>query len=184
MTLVTGAVGASLTPGPNAGVRASDRSSRQLDAPDIRDHLGLAAAAAALVAGLAYVAISAYWALGGTWLLATVSSSLVTADQSTVVVMAVWAAVVLKGVGALLPFYLRRPKPPSKWHGRLTLLAWSEGAALTLLRVRLHLGGSTGTSWRHPSGKEPPTGAPWSGTRTSGIRGSSSGASSWSSPSH
>ena len=42
------------------------------------------------------------------------------------------AAVVLKGVGALLPFYLRRPAPPSKWHGRLRLLAWAESAVLTL----------------------------------------------------
>ena len=132
MILVNGAVGTSLTPGSNAAARASDRSPRELDAPDIRHQLGLAAAAAALVAGLAYVAISAYWALGGTWLLATVSSSLVTADQSTTVVMAVWAAVVLKGIGALLPFYLRRPAPPSKWHGRLRLLAWAEGAVLTL----------------------------------------------------
>ena len=66
MILVNGAVGTSLTPGSNAAARASDRSSRELDAPDIRHQLGLAAAPAALVAGLAYVAISAYWALGGT----------------------------------------------------------------------------------------------------------------------
>jgi Protein of unknown function (DUF3995) len=121
-----------LTPGSNTAARVSDRSSRELDAPDIRHQLGLAAAEAALVAGLAYVGISAYWALGGTWLLATVSSSLVTADQSTTVVMAVWAAVVLKGIGALLPFYLCCPAPPSKRHGRLRLLVWAEGAVLTL----------------------------------------------------
>ena len=132
MILVNGAVGTSWTPGPNAAARASDRSSRELDAPDIRHQLGRAAAAAALVAGLVYVAISAYWALGGTWLLATVSSSLVAANRSTTVVMAVWAAVVLKGLCALLPFYLRRPAPPSKWHGRLRVLAWAEGAVLTL----------------------------------------------------
>ena len=132
MILVDGAARTSLTPGSNAAASATDRSSRELNAPDIRHQLGLAAAAAALVAGLAYVAISAYWALGGTWLLATVSSSLITTDQSTTAVIAVWAAVVLKGVGALLPFYLRRPAPPSKWHGRLRLLAWAEGAVLTL----------------------------------------------------
>ncbi len=132
MILVDGAARTSLTPGSNAAASATDRSSRELNAPDIRHQLGLAAAAAALVAGLAYVAISAYWALGGTWLLATVSSSLITTDQSTTAVMAVWAAVVLKGVGALLPFYLRRPAPPSKWHGRLRSLAWAEGAVLTL----------------------------------------------------
>jgi hypothetical protein len=132
MVLVNGGVGISLTPGSNAAEGASDRSSRELDAPEIRDQLGLAAAAAALVVGLAYVAFSAYWALGGTWLLATVGSSLVTADQSATVVMAVWAAVVLKSIGALLPFYLRHSAPPSKWHGRLRLLAWAEGAVLTL----------------------------------------------------
>ena len=121
-----------MTPGSNAAARASDSSSRELDAPDIRHQLGLASAGAALVTGLAYVAISAYWALGGAWLLATVSSSLVAADHSTTVVTAVWAAVVLKGVGALLPFYLRRPAPPPTWHGRLRLLAWAEGAVLTL----------------------------------------------------
>jgi len=132
MILVNGAVRTSLTPGSNAAATTSDSSSRELDAPDIRHQLGLAAATAALVAGVAYVAISAYWALGGTWLLATVSSSLVTADQSTTVVMAVWAAVVIKGMGALLPFYLRRSAPHSKWHGRLRLLAWAEGAVLSL----------------------------------------------------
>ena len=42
------------------------------------------------------------------------------------------ATVVLKGTGALLPFDLCRPAPPSKWHGRLRLLAWAEGAVLTL----------------------------------------------------
>ena len=38
----------------------------------------------------------------------------------------------LKGVGALLPFYLRRAAAPSKWHGRLRVLAWAEGAGPTL----------------------------------------------------
>ena len=89
-------------------------------------------AAVALVVGLAYAAISAYWAFGGTWLLTTVSSSLVTAHQSATVMMAVWAAVVLKAVGALLPFYVCLPAPPSNRHGRLRLLAWTEGAVLTL----------------------------------------------------
>ena len=183
MILVNGAVGTSLTPGSNTAARASDRSPRELDAPDIRHQLGLAVAAAALVAGLAYVAISAYWALGGTWLLATVSSSLVTADHRTTVVMAVWAAVVLKGIGALLPFYLRRPAPPSKWHGRLRLLAWAEGAVLTLYGFVF----TSAVYWYKPASSirgGPPTGALWSGTPTSGIRGSSSGASSWSSPLH
>jgi Protein of unknown function (DUF3995) len=119
-------------PDPKAATRALDGSSQEQGAPDIRHQLGLSAAAAALVVGLAYVVISAYWALGGTWLLATVSSSLVAAHQSATVVMAVWAAVVLKAAGALLPFYVRRPAPPSKWHSRLRLLTWAEAGALTL----------------------------------------------------
>jgi hypothetical protein len=127
------------TPAPNA--TALDSSSRERAAPDIRHQRGLLAAAAALVVGLAYTAISAYWALGGTWLLATVSSSLVTAHQSATVVMAVWAAVVLKAVGALLPLYVCLPAPPSKRHGRLRLLAWSEGAVLTLYGFAFTLAG-------------------------------------------
>jgi hypothetical protein len=121
-----------MAPAPKAAARALDRSPRLHGAPDIRRQLGLLVAAAALVVGLAYVAISAYWALGGTWLLATVSSSLVTAHRSATVAMAVWTAVVLKTVGALLPLYVCRPVPPSKWHGRLRLLAWAEGAVLTI----------------------------------------------------
>jgi hypothetical protein len=122
-------------PDPKAATRALDGSSQEQGAPDIRHQLGLSAAAAALVVGLAYVVISAYWALGGTWLLATVSSSLVAAHQSATVVMAVWAAVLLKAAGALLPLYVRRPAPPSKWHSRLRLVTWVEGAVLTLYGI-------------------------------------------------
>ena len=89
----------------------TDSSSREQAAPDIRYQFGLPAAAAASVVGLAYAAISAYWALGGTWLLATVSSSLVTAHQSATAVMAVWAAVVLKAVGASAPLVRLPPRP-------------------------------------------------------------------------
>jgi Protein of unknown function (DUF3995) len=126
------AVRARSAPDPKAITRALNGSSHERAAPDIRYQLGLSAATAALVVGLAYVAISAYWALGGTWLLATVSSSLASAHQGATVVMAVYAAVVLKAAGALLPFYVRRPAPPSKWHRRLRLLTWTEGAVLTL----------------------------------------------------
>jgi hypothetical protein len=138
---VSGAVRAPAAPDPKAATRALDSSSQEQAAPDIRHRLGLLAATAALVAGLAYVAISAYWALGGRWLLATVSSSLATAHQSTTVVMAVWAAVFLKAVGAVLPLYVRLAVPPSKWHGRLRLLAWAEGAVLTLYGFAFTLAG-------------------------------------------
>ena len=63
MILVNGAVRTPIHR-PNAAARASDCSSRELDDLDIRHQFALAAAV--LVAGLAYVAIGAYWALGGT----------------------------------------------------------------------------------------------------------------------
>ena len=128
-------------PAPKATARALHSSSLEQAAPDIRHQLGLPAAAAALVVGLAYAAISAYWALGGTWLLATVSSSLVTAHRSATAVMAVWAAVVLKAVAALLPLHVCLPAPPSKRHGRLRLLAWAEAAVLTLYGFAFTLAG-------------------------------------------
>jgi hypothetical protein len=42
----------------------------------MRERRGSAAAVAALMLGLGYPAISVYWGLGGTWLLATVGASL------------------------------------------------------------------------------------------------------------
>ena len=153
MILVNGAVGTSLTPGSNAAARASDRSSRELGAPDIRHRLGLAAAAAALVAGLAYVAISAYWALGGTWLLATVSSSLVTADQSTTVSdgrVGRGRPQRYRCTTSLLP-------PPTRTALEMArptqVVGVGRRRGTDPLRIRLHLGGSTGTSRRHPSVK-------------------------------
>ena len=130
-----------IVPAPKATARARHSSSLAQAAPDIRHQLGLPAAAAALVVGLAYAAISAYWALGGTWLLATVSSSLVTAHQSATAVMAVWAAVVLKAVAALLPLSVCLSAPPSKRHGRLRLLAWAQAAVLTLYGLVFTLAG-------------------------------------------
>jgi Protein of unknown function (DUF3995) len=129
-----------LLPAPKAATRALHSSSPQQAAPDIR-HLGLLAAAAALAVGLAYTAISAYWAFGGTWLLDTVSSSLVTAHPSVTAVMAVWAAVVLKAVAALLPLHVCLTPPPSKRHDRLRLLAWAEAAVLTLYGFAFTLAG-------------------------------------------
>ena len=54
---------------------------------------------------MAYAAISAYWGLGGTWLLDTVGGSLETAGRSGTagLLAAVWAAAVLKVVGAMIP---------------------------------------------------------------------------------
>ena len=65
---------------------------------------GLRLAQAACAVGLAYSAVSVYWAAGGAWLLSTVGDALGQqgrADDLGIIV-AVWAAV-LKFIGAILP---------------------------------------------------------------------------------
>jgi len=93
---------------------------------------GLRAAWAACACGLAYVAISLYWALGGSWLLATVGASLA-GTSSAAVKFAVWAAVALKAIAAFLPLVaigaLRRP--PRGWERWLRRLTWIEALILT-----------------------------------------------------
>jgi hypothetical protein len=81
-----------------------------------------------LATALAYAAISAYWAFGGTWLLATVGASLATNHQSVTLTLAVWAAVLLKVVGALVPALACLP--PGRPGFRVC--AWAEGAVITL----------------------------------------------------
>src|SRR6266567_6925477 len=62
-------------------------------------------AQAACVAGLAYAAISVYWALGGTWLLDTVAGTLEQQGRAgnPGIILAAWAAAVLKIIGAIVP---------------------------------------------------------------------------------
>lgn len=102
-----------------------------------RDASGLRLAQAACVAGLAYAAISFYWAVGGTWLLDTVGATL--AQQGRAgnpgVVLAVWAAVVLKIIGAILPLAAAGAAPAlaaPAWRRRVRVLAWLEAAILTI----------------------------------------------------
>ena len=66
---------------------------------------GTLAAVGALVIGLAYAAISAYWALGGTWLLDTVGIALSKPGQAgrTAALLTAWAAAVVKAIAAALP---------------------------------------------------------------------------------
>jgi uncharacterized protein DUF3995 len=87
---------------------------------------------AALAVGLAYATISASWGLGVTWLLSTVSASLATAHRDAAAMVAMWAAVVLRAAAALLPLLACRPTTHSKWHRRFRVVAWAEGAALTV----------------------------------------------------
>jgi hypothetical protein len=93
---------------------------------------GLSAASAACACGLVYVAISLYWALGGSWLLATVGTSLA-GTSSAAVKFAVWAAVALKAIAAFLPLAaIGAPRsPPRGWEQWLRRVTWIEALILT-----------------------------------------------------
>jgi Protein of unknown function (DUF3995) len=93
---------------------------------------GLGAAWAACACGLAYVAISLYWALGGGWLLATVGVSLA-GTSGAAVRFAVWAAVALKAIAAFLPLVAigARRQPLRAWERWLRRLTWIEALILT-----------------------------------------------------
>jgi len=96
------------------------------------------AALAALGVGLAYAAISMYWALDGTWLLNTVGISLSRPGQAghAIALAAALGAAVLKAVAAVLPVLavLRagvRPDGQDRGLNRLIrVLAWIEAAIL------------------------------------------------------
>jgi Protein of unknown function (DUF3995) len=98
---------------------------------------GLRLAQAACVAGLAYAAISVYWAVGGTWLLDTVGGTL---DQQAHagnlgIILAVWAAAVLKIIGAIVPLAAAGVRPRQVTTGQrrqMRVLAWLEAAILTI----------------------------------------------------
>lgn len=95
---------------------------------------GSGAAKAAFVVGLLYAAVSAYWGLGGRWLLATVGGALQSQGRAgtAVLVVAVWAAVIIKLVAAVLPLLaLRRVTSPG-WNRAVGLLAWIEAGILTV----------------------------------------------------
>jgi Protein of unknown function (DUF3995) len=95
---------------------------------------GLGAARAAFAVGLLYAAVSVYWGLGGGWLLDTVGASMTQAGRSAsaLVVLAVWCAVGLKVIAAVLPLLAvgaaaarsRRPRP-------IRALTWVEAVILT-----------------------------------------------------
>jgi hypothetical protein len=99
-----------------------------------------AAAWAAFAVGLLYAAISVYWGAGGTWLLDTVGSGLGKGHGgSALVVLAVWLAVGLKVIAAVLPL-LAVAADTSTGSGRPRLirarlvraLTWIEALILTV----------------------------------------------------
>jgi hypothetical protein len=95
---------------------------------------GSEAAKAAFVLGLLYAAVSVYWGLGGTWLLATVGGALPRQGRAgtAILVLAVWTAVVIKMVAAVLPLLALRRVTSSGWNRAVSLLAWTEAGILTV----------------------------------------------------
>lgn len=77
--------------------------------------------------------------MGGTWLIDTVGGSNAKAARggSTGVILAVWAAAVLKLVAAVLPLLARRRLSSPAWNRNLWVLAWVEAAILTIYGVVL-----------------------------------------------
>ena len=102
---------------------------------------GLGAAMAAFVVGLLNVAVSVYWGLGGTWLLATIGGSLPRQGRAgaAILVLAVWAAVVIKMVAAVLPLLALRRVTSSGWDRAVSVLAWIEAGILTVYGLVLTL---------------------------------------------
>jgi Protein of unknown function (DUF3995) len=101
---------------------------------------GLRAAEAAFAVGLLYAAISVYWGAGGTWLLDTVGSGLGKGHGgNALVVFAVWLAVGLKVIAAVLPLLAitadasTGPRRPRLIRPRLIrALTWIEALILTV----------------------------------------------------
>jgi Protein of unknown function (DUF3995) len=93
------------------------------------DHgLSRRAARAAFVAGALYAGVSLYWALGGTWLLTTVGGSLANPGYAgrTAVLLALWGAIALKAVAAVLPpLATRQPALRMPWRRRVRIACGS-----------------------------------------------------------
>jgi hypothetical protein len=90
---------------------------------------------AAFAIGLLYAAISVYWGAGGTWLLDTVGSGLGKGHGgSALVVFAVWLAVGLKVIAAVLPLLAVSANSSirSRWSRLIRALAWIEALILTV----------------------------------------------------
>jgi len=86
---------------------------------------------------VAFAAVSAYWAVGGTWLLDTLGGSLerqTRAGGASAVVVLLTVAVV-KLVAAVLPLLALRRLTRSAWDRYAWALAWAEAAVLTVYGV-------------------------------------------------
>lgn len=87
-----------------------------------------------MAVGLLYAAVSIYWGLGGTWLLDTIGGSLEKLGRAgnTSVMLAVWAAVALKLIAAVLPLLALRQLTSPAWNRAVWVLAWAAAAVLTI----------------------------------------------------
>ena len=109
---------------------------------------GLRLAQAACGAGLAYAALSVYWALGGTWLLDTVGGTLEQQGRTgnPGIILAVCAAAVLKVIGAIAPLAAvgvtsGQATIAGRRRVRVRALAWLEAAILTIYGLVLTVAG-------------------------------------------
>ena len=76
-----------------------------------------------------------YWAAGGAWLLSTVGDALGQQGRAgdLGIIVAVWAAAVLKFIGAILPLAAVRVTPWRRARRRqMRVLAWAEAGILTI----------------------------------------------------
>jgi hypothetical protein len=95
---------------------------------------GLRLAQAACVIGLLFAAVSAYWGVRGTWLLDTLPAPFEQQARAHElgIFVAVWVAVVLKIMAALLPVLALRRGTPATRSRVQWALAWSAAIVLTL----------------------------------------------------
>jgi len=111
-------------------------TSARLDATDRArlNSIGLRFALAGMVLGLLYAAVSFYWGLGGTTLADTIGGSLERGGRAgdLVVVLALWAAAVLKVIAAVLPLLAIYRLGGARWQRLVVVLAWIEAAVLVI----------------------------------------------------
>ncbi|MGH3263241.1 MAG: DUF3995 domain-containing protein [Trebonia sp.] len=102
---------------------------------------GLGFAVAGMLLGLLYATVSVYWGLGGTALLDTVGASLGRGGGGLVVVLALWAAVVLKAIAAVLPLTVIYHRGGATWQRLAKVSVWIEAAVLVAYGLVLSTAG-------------------------------------------
>lgn len=104
------------------------------DQPPVRSSsvLSFGAAWAALVVGLAYAAVSAYWGTGGTGLLDTVGGTFQQWGRSgsAGALLLLWAVAIAKVVAAALPLLAVHTIGPTSTRRAIWRLAWADGLIL------------------------------------------------------